>query len=102
MPGSLSKPPLSAAPPPHRARASIRDAGTYTKTRDSEAVKATRVQTVAFDAKCNHKNALYGRHATRFWAHRLGTLPGTHDAFSLGLFRKLEENETRRRFFRPS
>ncbi len=50
-----------------------RDKDTYTDTLDSEAVRATRVQTVALDAKCNHKKALYRRLTTRlgtrFWAH---------------------------------
>jgi hypothetical protein len=55
VPDSLSKPPPSASRPPHRAPASIRDQDTYTETLDSEAVKATPVQTVAFDVKCNHK-----------------------------------------------
>ena len=67
----------------------------------NEPVKATPVQTVAFDAKCKHKRALFVDVllilGTVFWAHSWA-----HTArFSLGLFRKRKENEPRRRFFRP-
>jgi hypothetical protein len=44
-------------------------------------VKATHVETVAFDAKCNHTRALYGRLATRFGHSGLGTVLGTGGAF---------------------
>src|SRR6267142_3995845 len=90
MPGSLSKPRLSTTQPPHRAPASIRDQDTYTETLAGEALKATPVQTVAFDAKCNHKRALYRRLlrvvGTHVWAHSRAQSAG----FSLSLFKKME------------
>jgi hypothetical protein len=75
--GDLSKPPPSASRPPHRASASIRDEDTYTEPLDSEAVKAIHVQTVAFNAKRNHRSALYQPRAARFRHTFLGTLLGT-------------------------
>ena len=42
--------------------------------------------------------ATLDRVTIRFGHSRLGTLLGTHGAFSLGPFRKRKENETRRRF----
>ena len=62
-------------------------------------MRASPDQTVASDAKCNHKGALYRQRATRlgtpvwalFWAHSA--------RFSLGLFRIWNEKERRRRFF---
>ena len=71
----FSKPPPSASRPPHRTPASICDQDTYTETLDSEAVKATPVHTVAFNAKCNHKRALYRRYAPRF-GHTVGHTVG--------------------------
>ena len=76
IPGSLIKPPPSASRPPHRASASIRDKDTYAETLDREGVKATRVQTVAFDAKCNHTSALWRSRATRFGHSQSGHTPG--------------------------
>src|SRR5207247_8637370 len=94
----FSKPPPSASRPPHRAPASIRDQDTYTETLSRETMRASPDQTVASDAKCNHKGALYRQRATRlgtpvwalFWAHSA--------RFSLSLFRTWNENERRRRF----
>jgi hypothetical protein len=55
-------------------------------------VKATAVQTVAFDAKGNHKRALHRQRTTRFghtvWAHVQAHSP----RFMLVLFRKRKEN----------
>ena len=44
-------------------------------------MKASPDQTVAFDAKCNHKGALYRQGANSFRHTRLGTLLGTLGAF---------------------
>ena len=73
---SLSKPPPSASRPPHRASASIRDNYTYTETLDREAVKATRLQTVAFGVKCSHTSALCRRLTIRLGAQPSGHIPG--------------------------
>ena len=62
---------------------------TYTGTIGSDLMKATRDQTVAFDAKCNDKRALYLRRATRF-GHSLGTLLGTHAVFFARSVQKTE------------
>jgi hypothetical protein len=66
---------------------------------EREAVKATAAYTVAFDAKCNHKQRLYRcllfALGTRVWAHSWAHSAG----FSRGLFRKRKEDATRRRFF---
>jgi hypothetical protein len=65
------------------------------KTLDREAVKAIRLQTVAFDAKYNRKSAWYRRHAARFGHTCLGTLLGTVGGFFAGSVQKTE-GKTRR------
>ena len=53
-------------------------------------MKATPNQTVAFDAKCNHKRALYHRLTTHFGHTLLGTLLGTLGAFFARSVQKTE------------
>jgi hypothetical protein len=65
------------------------------ETLRSKAVKATPVQTVAFDAKCNYKNGFLSSACYSFWAHRLGTVLGTLGAFSDRSVQKTEEKRAK-------
>jgi hypothetical protein len=53
-------------------------------------MKATRVQTVASDAKCNYASALSRRHPQRFGHTVVGTFLGTYDAVFARLVQKPE------------
>ena len=58
-----------------------------------DAVMTVRVQTRAFDAKCNYKNGFLSSACYSFWAHRLGTVLGTLGAF----FARFVEKSARKR-----
>jgi len=58
-------------------------------------VKATRVQTVAFDAKGNCTSAFFRRLDSRFGHIRLGTLLGTPDAFFTRSVQKTEGKQAK-------
>ena len=53
-------------------------------------MKATRVQTVAFGAKCNHKRALYRRLITWLGTVMWGTFLGTYGSLFSRSIRKTE------------
>ena len=57
--------------------------------------EATRVQSVASDAKCYDTSALSGWFALHFGHRRLGTVWGTVGPFLTAFVEKTEENEAR-------
>jgi hypothetical protein len=61
IPGGLSKPPLSASRPTHRASASIRDKATYKEALDCEAVKAVPIEPSALTVNATNEHTLYRR-----------------------------------------